>query len=301
MTGFVFHQAYFKHNPGWGHPERPERLNAVLSAYEEFPFKDKTVLHTPKPATEEQITSVHTPEYYHAISEVCRLNIYHRLMESELNSHSWEAALLAAGGGIEACRRVLSGEWNNAFCALRPPGHHAISNSAMGFCLFNNIAISAKFLLENGVNKILIADWDVHHGNGTQAAFYESDRVFFYSVHQRNLYPYGSGNEDQTGAGKGEGYTLNRPLPAGTPGDEHLSVFLEDLRSIISGFKPDIVLISSGFDSCEGDYVGSMNLEAEHYAEMTKKAGEAAEGKIVSFLEGGYSLDQLKKCFNAHL
>lgn len=209
MTGFVFHQAYFKHNPGWGHPERPERLNAVLSAYEEFPFKDKTVLHTPKPATEEQITSVHTPEYYHAISEVCRLNIYHRLMESELNSHSWEAALLAAGGGIEACRRVLSGEWNNAFCALRPPGHHAIANSAMGFCLFNNIAISAQFLLENNVNRILIADWDVHHGNGTQAAFYESDRVFFYSVHQRNLYPYGSGNEDQTGAGKGEGYTLN--------------------------------------------------------------------------------------------
>ena len=300
MTGFVYHQACLQHLPGWGHPERPERLTAIKGAYDKLSAPGKTTLHTPRPASEADITAVHSREYFREMQTFCLTGGYHRFMESELDSASWEAALLAAGGGVEACEKVLSGEWNNAFCALRPPGHHATPASAMGFCLFNNIAIAAANLLKKGAEKILIVDWDVHHGNGTQEIFYSSDEIFYYSTHQRNLYPYGSGDEIQTGAGKGEGFTLNRPIEPGASGDEHLRLFLGDLETIEKRFQPDFALISCGFDACAGDTLGRLNLSGAHLAEMTRAISRLAGGKVVSFLEGGYNLDSIVEGFNGH-
>ena len=301
MTGFVFHKDYLKHNPGiFGHPERRERLNVILNTFEKFSAADNVILHRPQPAQENQIALAHSTEYIEEMVEFCRKGGYHHSMESELNSDSHNAALLAVGGGIEACDKVLEGEWVNAFCAVRPPGHHATINRAMGFCMFNNIAIAAAYLLKQGVEGVLIVDWDVHHGNGTQNIFYDSNRVFFYSTHQRNLYPFGSGQEEQTGEGQGIGFTLNRPLTPGTSGDEHVSIIKKDLDKITEDFNPGFALISCGFDSCKGDLLGSLNLEDEHYAEMTKAVGEVAGGKVVSFLEGGYDLNLLGGCFGAH-
>ena len=300
MTGFIYHQAYLQHNPGWGHPESSDRLKVIKQAYDNLNRRDKTILHTPRPATEDEITAVHTGEYFREMRTVCLTGGYHRGIESELDSASWEAALFAAGGGIEASEKVLSGEWNNAFCALRPPGHHATPNLAMGFCLFNNIAAAAAQLLKKGAGKILIVDWDVHHGNGTQEIFYSSDEVFYYSTHQRNLYPYGSGDESQTGAGKGEGFTLNRPIEPGAPADEYLRLFHQDLNTIEGRFQPEIALISCGFDVCKGDTLGRLNLSGVHLAEMTQAVSRLAGGKIVSFLEGGYNLNSIVDGFIGH-
>lgn len=300
MTGFIFHADCVKHNPGPGHPERPERLLRIKEAYDDLSQREKTFLLTPRAAALEEISRVHSEIHISRMEKICLNQGYHPRMESELNQASWNAALLAAGGGIEACEKVASGEWQNAFCAVRPPGHHATADEAMGFCIFNNIAIAAAHLLTIGVEKIAIIDWDVHHGNGTQEAFYQSDRVFFYSIHQRNLYPYLSGLEEQTGAGIGEGFTLNRPLEPGTSGDDQLSVFLQDMERIEREFRPEFALVSCGFDSCAGDSIGSLNLQNHHYQEMTVAVSRIAKGKLVSFLEGGYNLKLLGGLFRTH-
>jgi acetoin utilization deacetylase AcuC-like enzyme len=301
MTGLIFHEQYIRHNPGWGHPESPDRLKVIKRAYDSYHLRDKTTLHSPKPALEKEIILVHDPAYYLEMGRMCKGGFYHPMMESELSEDTWEAALLAVGGGIEACNKVLAGEWHNAFCAVRPPGHHATPYHAMGFCMFNNIAIAAVHLLEKGVEKVLIVDWDVHHGNGTQETFYGNKQVFFYSTHQRNLYPYGSGEEEQIGIEEGEGFTLNRPLKAGTSGEEHLRIFLQDLEAITQNFQPEFALISAGFDSMAVDLLGKLNLEESHLRKMTEAVSRVAKGKVVSFLEGGYNLVLLEKGFLAHL
>ena len=298
-TGFVYHPDYEKHVPFAGHPECPDRVIVIKKAYEQL-ANINTELFAPRIADKSELKIVHTETHISQMRKMCKEMIYHGGMESILNPQTWQSALRAAGGGIEACNKVLLDEWKNAFCAVRPPGHHAWIDASLGFCMFNNIAIAAAFLLESGVGKILIADWDVHHGNGTQQAFYESDRVFFYSMHQADFYPPFSGLKDQIGRGKGTNYTLNHPIPAGTTGDAQFEMFKNDIDQITDKFTPDFVLISCGFDSCAGDHLGSLNLESNHYAEMTAIVSNFTEGRIVSFLEGGYNLKILGNLFEAH-
>ena len=299
-TGFVYHQDYEEHKPGFWHPECPERVMVIKKAFDSLDTGNKAEIFSPRLALESELLMVHTGKHVASMREMCETSQYHAGMEADLNLQTWQASLRAAGGGIEACRKVMSGEWVNAFCAVRPPGHHATSDSAMGFCMFNNIAIAAAFLLKSGVVRILIVDWDVHHGNGTQEIFYESERVFFYSTHQQNLYPAFSGLESQTGSGKGLNFTLNRPLMPGTSGENHLEIFKTDLEKIGDKFKPDFVLISCGFDSTREDMLGSLNLLPDHYREMTSMVSNMADDRVVSFLEGGYNLSLLGNLFSEH-
>lgn len=300
ITGFVYHPDYEEHKPGFWHPECPERVMVIKRAFDSLDTGNKAVLFSPRLAVEDELKMVHTEQHVSLMHEMCAGGYYHAGMEADLNMQTWQAALRAAGAGIEASVKILSGEWVNAFCAGRPPGHHATSNSAMGFCMFNNLAVAAAYLLKSGVDRILIADWDVHHGNGTQEIFYESERVFFYSTHQRNLYPAFSGLESQTGTGKGLNFTLNRPLPPGTSGDAHLEIFRADLEEIAKKFKPDFALISCGFDSSIDDTLGSLNLQSQHYCEMTSIVSSMADDRVVSFLEGGYNLNLMGDLFSVH-
>jgi acetoin utilization deacetylase AcuC-like enzyme len=249
-------------------------------------------------ASEEDLLRVHTPEHVRGIREACDEaslgsgSLVEIDPDTRVSPASWSAALGSAGGAIEACRAVAAGEMPNAFVATRPPGHHATPDRAMGFCLFNNVAIAARALQASGAaERVLIVDWDVHHGNGTQDAFYEDPSVFFLSLHQSPWYP-GTGAAHERGRGEGEGYTLNVPLAAGTPRDVHRSVFRESLREAESRFDPDFILISSGFDAMAGDPLGGLLLEPEDFHGMANEVKSLAEdrcdGRVVALLEGGY-------------
>jgi acetoin utilization deacetylase AcuC-like enzyme len=222
-----------------------------------------------------------------------------------MSPKSFDAALRAAGAAIYAVDQVMSGAAGNAFCAVRPPGHHALRNKAMGFCLFNNVAIAARYVQKkHGLAKVLIVDWDVHHGNGTQAAFYDDPTVLYFGVHQWPFYP-GTGAADEKGEGRGLGTTVNVPLPAGSGDREFQRAFEEALEPAARAFRPDFVLISAGFDAHEGDTLGRMKVSTEGYARLTRIvrriADPSARGRIVSVLEGGYNLDALAASVEAHL
>jgi acetoin utilization deacetylase AcuC-like enzyme len=200
---------------------------------------------------------------------------------------------------------VMDGKVRNAFCAVRPPGHHALKDKSMGFCLFNNVAIAARYIQKkHKLGKVLIVDWDVHHGNGTQAMFYDDPTVFYFSTHQSPFYP-GTGSADETGAGKGLGFTRNVPLAAGGGDAEHKKAFLEQLKPAAAAFQPDFVLVSAGFDSAKGDLLGRMNVTPEGFAELTRIVKGVAEqycqGRLVTLLEGGYNLESLAASAEAHV
>jgi acetoin utilization deacetylase AcuC-like enzyme len=218
---------------------------------------------------------------------------------------SFEVALWAVGGILKACDAVMSGDVKNAFCAVRPPGHHATPDRGMGYCLFNNVAIAARYLQEkHNLEKILIVDWDVHHGNGTQDVFYEDGSVFFFSTHQWPWYPW-SGGTDETGIGSGKGTTLNAPLPAGSGDKEIIEAFEQRMRPKVKQFKPDFVLISAGFDSRNTDPLGRFRVTDSGFKRLTRImkqiADDHAEGRLVSMLEGGYSLTGLAQAVPAHI
>jgi len=225
--------------------------------------------------------------------------------DTTIGPHLLEVALQAVGGVLNAVDGVMSRDLANAFCAVRPPGHHARPDQGMGFCIFNNIAIAARHAQKKyGIDKVMIVDWDVHHGNGAQDIFYEDGSVFFFSTHQWPLYP-GTGPARETGAGKGTGATMNRPFAAGAGRQEVFGVFKEDLRRAADEFKPELVLISAGFDSRIGDPLGGFTLEDQDFADLTKVmieiAGQHAEGRLVSVLEGGYNLSGLGAAATAHV
>jgi acetoin utilization deacetylase AcuC-like enzyme len=212
---------------------------------------------------------------------------------------------MAVGGVQSAIDAVMEGRIKNAFCAVRPPGHHALKDRAMGFCFFNNVAIAAKYIQnQHRLSKVLVVDWDVHHGNGTQAIFYDDPTVFYFSAHQSPFYP-GTGGADEKGEGKGLGFTLNVPLPAGSGDAEYLKAFEERLKPAAAAFQPDFVLISAGFDSARDDLLGRMNLTPGGYAQLTRIVKAIAEqhcrGRLVSVLEGGYNLEALAASVEAHL
>jgi acetoin utilization deacetylase AcuC-like enzyme len=308
-TGFFLHPESALHDTGWNHPEHQGRLRYLASTV----GKDLLVLHervdqfeSPS-ATDEDLLRVHSPAHVEGVREAWLRarpdsetgrgegsggGIQSLDPDTKVSAHSWQAALGSAGGAIEAVRKVASGELANAFVATRPPGHHATPSHPMGFCLFNNVAVAARALQADGLaERILIVDWDVHHGNGTQDVFYSDPSVYFMSLHQSPFYP-GTGAAHERGAGEGEGTTLNVPLPAGLSRSEWAGHFESALDRARAEFDPNFVLISAGFDALAQDPLGGMLLEPEDFHGFTRQvmdvADEACSGRVVAVLEGGY-------------
>ena len=305
-TGLVYHDAYKAHQTGYGHPERPARCDAILNALAEAGLAEKLRRIEARPATDAELLACHTADYLRIVRSDIQAG-RHELStgDTTICPDSLTAALLAAGGVMAAVDAVFAGEVNSAFCCVRPPGHHATAARGMGFCVFNNIALAARYAQRtHGIGRVLIADWDLHHGNGTQDIFYDDPSVLFFSTHQWPLYP-GTGSADETGAGEGVGATLNCPLPAGSGGEEIIGAFRERLLPAAEKFQPELVLISAGFDSRAGDPLGGLLLTDADYAKLTKLlldlAARHAAGRLVSVLEGGYSLKGLAAAAAAHV
>jgi acetoin utilization deacetylase AcuC-like enzyme len=291
-----------EHHTGSGHPERPERFDAALGAVASldlFPLDARL-------ATEDELALCHSRPYIRLVEREVMTG-FHELTTGDtiISARSWDAALRATGGALNAVDAVMGGQAQNAFCIVRPPGHHATPTRGMGFCLFDTIAIAARYAQrKHAVDRVLIADWDVHHGNGTQDIFYTDGSVFFFSTHQHPWYP-GTGAASETGEGAGQGTTLNCPLPAGSGRKEILGAFQEKLLPPAEAFKPGLVLISAGFDSRIGDPLGNFMLTDADFADLTKVMREIADkhagGRLVSVLEGGYSLEGLAAGIRAHV
>jgi acetoin utilization deacetylase AcuC-like enzyme len=285
---------FLDHDPGRGHPESPDRLRAIVEGFEADPVPG-VERRAPRPATDQEILAVHSPEHLAALrSYAGRLA---RLDADTVSSPgSFAAAQLAAGASVQAVEAVWSGEARNAFVWARPPGHHAEQAQAMGFCLFNNVAIAAEAARRLGAERVLILDWDVHHGNGTQHLFERRRDVLYASSHQYPFYP-GTGAPTETGRGEGEGFTVNCALSAGQDDADFGAVFHEVFLPVGQAFRPDIVLVSAGFDAHARDPLGGMGVTERGFAAMCSSlrdlAGASCGGKLVLFLEGGYDLAAL--------
>ena len=289
-----------------GHPERPERLDAVLHALESAGLTSKLMRIPARDATHDELHLCHTPAYLAtARADIASGQPYLSTGDTDVTPNSWEIAVRAAGGVLAAVDAVCSGEARNAFCAVRPPGHHANAGRGMGFCILNNIAVGARYAQRrHALERVLIVDWDVHHGNGTQDIFYRDGSVFFFSTHQWPLYP-GTGRGDETGDGPGAGATMNFPFPAFSGRKEILGAVQSALLPAMERFRPELVLISAGFDSREGDLLGRFTLTDQDFIDLTRTLMELADrhsgGRIVSVLEGGYNLAGLGSAAAAHV
>ncbi len=285
------------HEPGRGHPERPLRLRAVLDGLYNEATRDAIRLLEPRAATREELERVHTDAYLDQLQRFCEAGGGPIDLDTAVSAASWEAASYAAGAGLAAVDALERGEGDAAFCAVRPPGHHAVPSRAMGFCLLNNVAVTAASLRERG-ERVLIVDWDAHHGNGTQDMFWADANVLYVSIHQWPLYP-GTGRLDDLGAGPGLGATVNFPLPAGATGDVFLAA-LDTAAPLVEQFAPTWVLVSAGYDAHRADPLTGLALSSGDYAALT--AGVLAlgpAGRTVMFLEGGYDFDALRASVEA--
>lgn len=301
-TGFLV--SGYRHDTG-AHPESAKRLAAVEDLFHDTDLHPHLLRLQPRAAEVDEISEVHDRLYVLQVREACAGGVRALDPDTFISPESYEEARLAAGGVLAAVDAVMNGEVNNAFCAVRPPGHHAERDHAMGFCLFNNVAVAARYAQKkHGLEKILIVDWDVHHGNGTQNAFYDDPAVLYFSIHQYPHYP-GTGSRNQAGEGEGAGFTLNHPLPAGSGDREYLDAFENLLTPAADQFKPDLVLISAGFDAHKDDPLAGMQVTEKGFRDMTEclacLAEKYARGRIVSVLEGGYNLSALKRSVKAHL
>ncbi len=306
VTGLVYHDMYLEH--GWkdGHPEGPERLNTIMEQLEGDKLLGRLKRIAPVELERKWIEKIHDDDYLTELKTAC-LNgsSYIHSLDNQLCPASYSIALHAAGGVSEAIKAVMEGHVKNAFCAVRPPGHHAMRNRAMGFCFINNVAVGVRFLQEQyNIEKVLVVDWDLHHGNGTQAAFYNDPDVLFFSLHQFPFYP-GSGHASETGEGPGVGFTVNVPMSPGKEDADYLQVFEDCLTPRALEFDPEFILISAGFDAHEKDPLGRMNLTREGFRKMSQIvcaiAQEKCKGRIVSVLEGGYDMQGLAESASAHV
>lgn len=304
-TGIVKDDKYLNHCMGDDHPECPERLQVLYSMLEAPDMAGRFQEVSARSASKEELQQVHSAQYVRDL-EATAGNAFTSLdSDTATCALSHEAALLAAGGLCRAVDLVCSGELHNAFALIRPPGHHAEESCAKGFCLYNNVAIAAKFAQNPlGLERVLIVDWDLHHGNGTQHCFEQDPTVLYFSAHQRRTFP-GSGKFRETGKGSGKGYTVNLPLPEGCGDGEYLLLFERILKPLALEFSPEIVLVSAGFDIHFADPLGSMSLTPQGFAGLTRSVMEIAEtscaGKLVLTLEGGYNLEALRDSVKAVL
>src|SRR5437879_3830928 len=306
-TTVVHHPVFEKHDTGPGHPETSERYSVVMNALRtDIELWSNIIEIEAEQARRGDIQACHTPQHFKHVERAVNDAVGYLDADTTVSVFSLEAALRGAGaacGGIDA---VMEGAAANAFVPVRPPGHHATPDRAMGFCLFNNVGIAARYALKRykEIERVAVIDWDVHHGNGTQGIFYDDSSVFYFSMHQYPWYP-GTGTRAETGRGRGLGYTLNVPLRAMTPTVDQRRAFDSAIGEIASKFTPDLVMISAGFDAHRGDPLGQLLLTDEDFVEMTRVlkqwAGEACGGRVVSCMEGGYNLETLGETVRAHV
>jgi acetoin utilization deacetylase AcuC-like enzyme len=282
---------FAEHDPGRGHPERPSRLDAVLAGLADVGLPERGKALPRRAATRAELERVHPAPYLDALEEFCARGGGPIDADTAASTKSWDAAVHAAGAGLGAIEEIDAGAGDAAFLAVRPPGHHAVPARAMGFCLINNVAVTAAALNARG-ERVVIVDWDAHHGNGTQDTFYADPNVFYVSLHEWPLYP-GSGWLDETGTGEATGTTLNVPFPAGATGDLYLETFDSVIAPLVQQFEPGWVLVSAGFDGHHDDPLTGLSLSAGDYVDITARVLELAP-KSIHFLEGGYDLDALR-------
>lgn len=308
-TGFVYHPIYVQHETGYAHPESHIRLMAIRKMVMEGELRDSLTHLEPdsfSPTVDQWIQEVHSGDHIRLVRSAIPSEGHANLdADTVVGQFSYFAAQTAVSGVLMAMDKVMSGELTNAFCAVRPPGHHAESQRPMGFCLFNNVAICAKYLRkQHNLSRILIIDWDVHHGNGTQEIFYNDPSVFYFSTHQYPFYP-GTGAAEERGNGPGEGATLNCPLPSGQGDREYIDAFERILVPAAEQFRPEFILISAGFDAHQYDPLAGMQVTEEGFERMSRIARDLAKSqcgsRIVSVLEGGYHLSALSKSVQKHL
>jgi acetoin utilization deacetylase AcuC-like enzyme len=304
MTLLYADPCFLDHETGH-HPERAERLRVVFDRLRSMGLAAQCSRPDFKPVDRRRLARVHSPAYIDEIWAFAKSGGGDIEADTVVSPASYDVALLAAGSVCDAVERVIRGEDTTALCLVRPPGHHAITRHAMGFCLFNNVAVGAKLATDElGLDRVLIVDFDIHHGNGTQWTFWEDPRVGFFSVHRWPFYP-GTGSADETGTGDGLGTTLNLPMEFGTPRKDYLSIYAGRLAEFAEKLKPQLVLVSAGFDSHRKDPVGNLGLETEDFIPITNAILDVAEtycgGRVVSTLEGGYNPQLLAECIELHL
>ena len=295
--GYALDSRFLDHRNPSGHPECPERLESVMAMLDEFGRRDQLERVSAEMVPLDLLTRVHSQELVQALGDSMRQPYTRFAADTYAGSDSFEVARLATGHGVELTRRVLAGTLDAGLALIRPPGHHAETNRAMGFCLLNNVAVAAQAaLLQTSVDRVAIVDFDVHHGNGTQQIFYSRSDVLYISAHQYPLYP-GTGAVQENGQGQGLGFTVNFPLPAGLGNPTYNSLFLDLVCPLVEAYSPQVVLVSAGYDAHAQDPLATMNVTEEGFAHMTRQLNRAADrtcqGKIVYFLEGGYNLEAL--------
>lgn len=306
-TAIVHHPIYQKHDTGFGHPETPMRYEVVMDALR----NDKELWEsldeiTPERASKGLIQAAHTPQHFKRVEGAIEHGVDRLDADTMISMQSFDASLFAAGGACAAVDAVMKSGSKNAFVAVRPPGHHATAENAMGFCLFNNVAVAARYAQNHyrEVERVAIIDWDVHHGNGTQGIFYDDPSVYFFSMHQYPWYP-GTGSRGETGHGRGLGSTMNIPVKANMNAAEQLRMFDGAIGDISEKFKPDLIMISAGFDAHLTDPLGQLRLTDADYTMMTRTikqwADDTCGGRIVSCLEGGYNLETLGETVKSHV
>ena len=301
-TVVFYDPLYLEHDNGFGHPERPERLEASLEMISKTKLSEKIRIISPRDATIEEINLAHPMNYIERVKRMAESGGDWLDGDTPVSPMSFDAALKSAGAGLEGLERIFSGDAPNAFGLVRPPGHHATAARGMGFCIFNNNAITSRYAMEYfGVSRIFILDWDAHHGNGLEEIFYEDERVLYISLHQYPHYP-GTGTYREVGSGDGEGYNVNFPFPAFTGGDVYLEAFDKVILPIARQYEPELILISAGYDGHFNDSLCSMLLTAMSFSEMAERlqglAREYCDGRMLASLEGGYDLLGLASSVN---
>jgi len=305
-VGLVYHTDYLLHDTGGMHPEKGERLESIVRHLRSTGLMNELFHIELQSSTIEMISAVHNVDYIYSVKDcIEKGETVLDLGDTHVGKDSWRIALLAAGGACSAVDAVMKGEADRVFCAIRLPVHHACRSDAMGFCVFNNVAVATRHLQKKyGIERIAIVDWDVHHGNGTQEMFYDDSSVFYLSIHQFPHWP-GTGASSEVGEGKGRGFNCNVPVPPGTGDEEYLLLFREAVEGKMERFKPEFVFISAGFDAHINDPLSDLMFGEDVYAEMTdivcRCSDNYASGRIVSLLEGGYELKALANSVGVHI
>ena len=307
-TGFLHDERYLLHDTGPGHPESPERLKAIYQGIKDADLLSKLTIIQARRADLKWVETVHAKNYIERFEAACRSgNSMFDYPDNQICAETFETALLAVGGVLDAAGRVMTGKLDNVFCAVRPPGHHAEYDQAMGFCYFNNVAIAARYLqIEWDIQRVGIVDFDVHHGNGTQHIFEEDPDVFYYSIHQHPTFAFpGTGRAFETGSGKGQGSTRNYPVLPGHGDKEYLGLIQRDFIPVIEAFSPEVIIVSTGFDAHVDDIMSDIKLSTKGYTRIMERIVALAElysnGRVISLLEGGYCLTRLPELAANHV